>query len=188
MSHQFPKRHVLKKEMNWLQLHSSLSPSHRTTGAVSVWGVRGGGGGVGAAICSHNDSLTLQSLRRYSDGTPSHSAAVTLVSPNVSNEHKMGHIWASTKHLIDFFKRKVQAINNDRPISGLAKMLNCDVNRDDNNSSKVQYISLLFPRKYRWHWELHSGRRHYGAMQRPVGTAGVFTLCRTPCTFGCLHL
>jgi hypothetical protein len=33
-----------------------------------------------------------------------------------------------------------------------------------------------------------SGQRQYGATQLPVGTAGMFTLCRTHCTFGDPHL
>jgi len=104
MSHQFPKRHVLKEEMNWLQLYSSLSPSHRTTGAVSGRGVGGGWGwGWGRQFIlimtasRHNAFGAIQTER------PSHIATVPLVSPNESNgAHKMGHMSASTKHLIDF--------------------------------------------------------------------------------------
>jgi hypothetical protein len=87
--------------MIWLPLYSSLSPSHRTTGAVSVWGV----GWVGA-------SVLVMTASRYSvcsaiqTELPSHTAAVRLASRNENNEHKVGHNLGFYTTPILFFKKK----------------------------------------------------------------------------------
>jgi hypothetical protein len=89
--------------MIWLPLYSSLSPSHRTTGAVSVRGVGWGRGRASVLVMTASRYRVCSTIQTE---MPSHTAAVPLVSHNESNEHKVGHNLGCYTTPIDFKKKR----------------------------------------------------------------------------------